>query len=52
MPGNIARQVETHLKLFCHALITFTLLSGSELAGEEILRRLPGARQTPALVYL
>lgn len=52
MPGNIERQVETHLNLFCHALITFTLPSGSELAGEEILRRLPGARQTPALVYL
>lgn len=42
------RHSHQYLNLFYH----FGLLSGSKLAGEEILRRLPCAGQTPALVHL
>lgn len=49
---------ELFIYLFIYLLVILWSLwlscpaSGTKLAGEEVLRRLPGARQTPAPVYL
>lgn len=59
LPGNVPSNIQKVKGLVSHIILSFFppflsffSYSGSKLAGKEILRRLPGAWQTPALVYL